>query len=320
MRAILIGLLASTLFIGGVNGQSLKRAGVTAPTDFQYNPEVLSVLSWNVEHFVDMYDNPYINNSREDNPKESMEGKEALLVKALKAANADVVVLQEFESIAYLKQIADSYLSDMGYEFFAAAESYSWYMNVVIMSKVPLGTVYSYGALYTPVVNYLDEKGKPESQVNLNSRMWSIDILPNEEYEFTLTGVHLKAGRGERNEKMRLGQINFLKNQWARIVKEDKKVNLMMVGDFNCTPDSEEFQTLLAGKKGNQFIDPLANSGVFSHPSDNPRWRIDHIIFNKNMMEDVEKASTTVFSDLLSKEEMMKLSDHLPMFTRIKVQ
>ena len=104
------------------------------------------------------------------------------------------------------------------------------------------------------------------------------------------------------------------------MVKEDKKVNLMMVGDFNCTPDSEEFQTLLVGKKGHQFIDPLANSGVFSHPSDNPRWRIDHIIFNKNMMEDVEKGSTTVFSDLLSKEEMMKLSDHLPMFTRIKVQ
>lgn len=320
MRAILIGLLVSTLLIGGVSGQSLKRAGITTPTDFQYNPERVSVLSWNVEHFVDMYDNPYINNAREDNPKESMEGKEELLVKALKAANADVVVLQEFESVAYLKQIADSYLSDMGYEFFAAAESYSWYMNVVIMSKVPLGTVYSYGALYTPVVDYLDENGAPESQVNLNSRMWSIDILPNENYEFTLSGVHLKAGRGERNEKMRLGQIKLLKNQWARMVKEDKRVNLMMVGDFNCTPDSNEFQALLAGMRGNQLIDPLANSGIFSHPSDSPKWRIDHIIFNKNMLEDVEEGSTQVYSNLLSKDEMIKLSDHLPMFTRIKVQ
>jgi endonuclease/exonuclease/phosphatase family metal-dependent hydrolase len=303
-----------------LNGQALKRKGITTPVGFDYDPETISLISWNVEHFVDLHDNPYINHPRENNPEEPMKGREALLVKALKKANADVVVLQEFESIAYLKEIADRELSDMGYQFFADAESFSWYMNVVIMSKVPLGVMYSYGAAYTPVVDYVNDEGERESQININTRMWSIDVLPNEKYEFTLTGVHLKAGRGERNEKMRLGQIALLKNQWARMIKEDKKANLMIVGDFNCTPDSQEFASLLKGKKGNAFIDPLYGTGVFSHPSDAPRWRIDHILYNKNMTNEMMPGDTKVYRDLLEEEEMMQLSDHLPMLTRIKVR
>jgi len=320
MRKIIISTMCLVVFIGSVHGQALKRKGITTPIGFDYNPETISVISWNVEHFVDLHDNPYINHPRENDPEEAMKGREELLVKALKKADADIVVLQEFENVAYLKEIADRELSDMGYDFFADAESFSWYMNVVIMSKVPLGVMYSYGAAYTPVVDYVNEDGEPESQVNLNTRMWSVDILPNENYEFTLTGVHLKAGRGERNEKMRLGQVALLKNQWARLIKEDKKTNLMIVGDFNCSPDSQEFAALLKGKKGNAFIDPLFGKRVFSHPSDAPRWRIDHILYNKNMVNEIMPSDTKVYGDLLEKAEMMKLSDHLPIFTKIKVQ
>ena len=67
-------------------------------------------------------------------------------------------------------------------------------MNVVIMSKVPLGTFYSYGSLYTPVPGIKNKEGYEEAQINLNTRLWSIDVLPNANYDFNLTGVHLKAG------------------------------------------------------------------------------------------------------------------------------
>lgn len=320
MRRFLFGLILTAVFISFLSGQELKRKGISAPVGFNYSPDTISVLSWNVEHFVDQFDNPYISHSREDDPVAEMEGRVQLLIKALKKANADIVVLQEFESVAYLKQIADKHLSDLGYMFFADAESFSWYMNVVIMSKVPLGTIYSYGALYTPVVDYVNKDGERETQININSRMWSIDIFPSEDFAFNLTGVHLKAGRGERNEKMRLGQINLLKNQWARMVKEDKRVNLMMVGDFNSTPESMEMGRLLEGKKGNQFIDPLAGTGIFSHPADAPRWRIDHIIYNRNLERSIVEGSALVMDKLLNAQEMIDLSDHLPLMISIKVR
>lgn len=316
MKARLLFILSLFLIQPYIQAQSLKRSAVAAPMGFNYYPDEVKILSWNVEHFVDQHDNPYINNRRE-NEGSRMEGKEALLMKAIAAVDADVVVLQEFESIQYLAKLVREHMPDAGYRFFADAESYSWYMNVVVMSKVPLGTIYSYGALYTPVPGIITDEGYEETQININTRMWSIDVFPNANYDFVLTGVHLKAGRGERNEQMRLGQFNFLKTQFARFIKEDKRANLVMVGDFNCTPDSKEFQAMLKGKKGNAFIDPLAGTGVFSHPSREPAYRIDHIIVNKNMNKELVEGSVKI-EDVLTKDEMIKLSDHMPVVATFK--
>ena len=56
---------------------------------------------------------------------------------------------------------------------------------------------------------------------------------------------------------MRLGQINLLKNQFKRFLKEDKRANLIIMGDFNAYPESKEMKAVFEGKKGNQFVDPL---------------------------------------------------------------
>ena len=297
-----------------------KKYGVVQPAEYEpFSKDTLSVLSWNVEHFVDGYDNPYINASREDAPDSLMGNKEQLLVKALQQADADVVVLQEFEHVAYLNQLADSLMPDMNYQFFADAESYNWYMNVVVMSRVPLGTVYSYGAVHTPVIDYVDENGEIETQNNINTRMWSADVFVNENYNFVLTGLHLKAGRGERNEGMRLGQIKFLKGQFNRFLNEDAAANLLVVGDLNSTPDSREIQTMLEGDNGAAFVDPLSGTGTYSHPSDSPFWRIDHILPNKNMAEELVPESVQV-RQLLPQKEQEKVSDHLPLMAKFFVK
>ncbi len=312
MRRIIISVLSLCL-IGVVSiAQDLKRAGISAPVGFNYQPEKISILSWNVEHFVDGFDNPYTNNNRENNPEERMGDKEALLAKAIKKVNPDILVLQEFESSEYIRAIAEKYFPDLGYQFYAGNESDGWYMNVVIMSKVPLGTFYSYGSLYTPVPGILDDDGNEETQINLNTRLWSIDVFPNTNYDFNLTGVHLKAGRGERNEQMRIGQLNLLKNQFQRFLNEDKKANLVIMGDFNAYPDSKEMKVLFEGKKGNKFIDPLDPS-ILSHPSREPARRLDYMVPNVNMLKELVDGSMKI-EYILSKEEMIALSDHLPVY------
>ena len=318
MKRIIISaaLLCFLVFLSVA--QDLKRAGIAKPVGFDYSPDTLSILSWNVEHFVDEFDNPYTNNNRENDPAQQMGNKEELLVKALKKADADIVVLQEFESSEYLRAMVEKYFPEAGYQFYAGNESDGWYMNVVIMSKVPLGTFYSYGSLYTPVPGIFDEDGNEETQININTRMWSIDVLPKADYDFNLTGVHLKAGRGERNEQMRIGQINFLKNQFQRFLKEDKKANLVIMGDFNAYPDSKEMKTVLDGKKGNEFIDPLDVS-ILSHPSREPARRLDYMIPNSNMYKELVKGSMKI-EYWLTKEEMITLSDHLPVYAEFVMQ
>ncbi|MDN5203598.1 endonuclease/exonuclease/phosphatase family protein [Fulvivirgaceae bacterium BMA10] len=285
---------------------------IVVPSDYQY-PEgpTFKVLSWNVEHFVDGHDDPYIDNERENSPPENMPLRRNLLIKALKKADADIVVLQEFESAKYLKQIALDSLPDMNYRFFADVPSHNWYMNVVVMSRFPMGVIYGYGNATTPLPDYIAEDGSTETQNHINTRMLSINVYPSENYSFLLTGVHLKAGRGERNSSMRKGQINLLQRQFNRFLLRNPEKNMLIVGDLNATPDSEEIN-LLVNNSGliRQFSDPLDTS-VYTHPSDDPTRRLDYILVNENMFPEVVDKSIQIQS-FFSSDTMRIISDHLP--------
>lgn len=289
------------------------------PVDYTFpQKDTFSILAWNVEHFVDEHDNPYINNNREDKSRE-VEKRIGLLAEILKKINADVVVLEEFESRALAMRIAKEKLNNLGYRFFGGTESPDWYMNVVIMSKLPMGVVYSYGSIYTPVLGIKDSLGRIETQSNINTRIISSEIRVHEKFSFILTGVHLKAGRAVRDSAMRVGQIQLLHAQSKRFLAEDKNTNLVIAGDFNTTPESGEFQFLLKGDKKATFIDPLAGTNVFSHPSEKPRWRIDHIITNKNMQKYLIPNGVKVAEDLDIKT-LQQISDHLPVVAKFALK
>ena len=285
---------------------------IALPMDYEFpNGNHFSILSWNVEHFVDPYDDPYINNAREDNPPENMAARTSLLLQAIRIADADIVLLQEFESAKYLRKLAEDSLSDMGYQFFADAPSLNWYMNVVVMSKVPMGMLHSYGRLHTALPDYTTQDGKLETQQMINTRMWTLQIFPDPNYDFWLTGVHLKAGRNERDIAMRKGQINVLMDQYTKILQQDKEANLLMAGDFNAYPTSEELDLLKSGN--DQFsgmIDPL-DTGVYTHPANDPRRRLDYIIYNDGMAKEV--AVAVAVQNFFSPDSMRMISDHLPL-------
>jgi endonuclease/exonuclease/phosphatase family metal-dependent hydrolase len=90
---------------------------------------------------------------------------------------------------------------------------------------------------------------------------------------------------------------------------------MLIMGDFNSTPESSEFKQLLTGDKNVQFIDGLANTNVFSHPSTKPKWRIDHILMNKNMAKYLVPNGVKV-AENLDKEKLKEVSDHLPMVAK----
>jgi len=309
------------LVLVGCTGISQPRylaPGIVYPADYEDRVgNTLTLVTWNVEHFVDRHDNPYINTRRESEPRISNE-KIDLFAKAIRQMNADVVVLQEFESAPYLKELAEKHLDGMGYRFFADAESNNWYQNVVIMSRVPLGVMYGYGALFTPVEFTEDGQSKYQTQDYINTRMWSVELLPNPNYRMILTGLHLKAGRKDRDVAMRKGQIAFLKTQFNRFLKEDKKANLVVVGDLNCTPGSEELELLLSGGKKTGFTDPLEPT-VFTHASEDPKRRLDYILFNTHAAREYVSGSAKVAPGM-SNGEWEKISDHLPVIADFSLE
>lgn len=283
------------------------------PENYKAVPiDTFRVLTWNVEHFVDLHDNPYVNNKRENNQDSTLfKEKTKLFADAIKKANADVVVLQEIEHIQLAKQLSEDLFPELNYQFFADAASINWYQNVVVMSRLPLGVMYSYGSVHSPVA-YTDEEGQAqyETQSKINTRIWTIEVMADEDYHFYLTGAHLKAGRKLRDVAMRLGQIDLLKAQYARLYKEHKNANIIVAGDLNSYPDSREIQSFKEEVKGISFIDPLP-SDVMTHTADDPKRRLDYILVNENMMPELIKGSVKV-PRLLETQAMRKVSDHLP--------
>ena len=289
---------------------------LATPSWYTASMDTIKVLSWNVEHFVDDIDNPYISNGRENNPPANMDERRKLFAEVIKKANADIVVLQEFESDSYLQQLAEDHFPELGYQVFAGHESNDWYMNVVVMSRIPLGVFHSYATTNTPIIGQMDDEGNAASQAFTNNRMWTTEVLVNPDYSFYLSGVHLKAGRGDRNENWRLGQINLLRAHYQQLLKLKPEGNILTVGDFNSTPDSDEFKAFLGAGSKVEFLDPLAGTDVFSHPADSAFWRIDHILPNTQMADEIVD-DTVLVNYFFSPDSMNTVADHLPMSVQI---
>ena len=285
---------------------------LTLPPDYVDRVgDTLTVLSWNVEHFVDAYDNPYINNSREDQAENSrVMRRMQMLAEAIRQVDADVVVLQEFESAQLAKMMADSLLPDMHYDFIADAESPDWYMNVVVMSRAPLGLSFGYGNMYSPLT-FTNEAGEQvtETQRMINTRIFSTEVIPNEDYRFLLTGVHLKAGGGDRNAAMRRGQLELIAQQLERIGGATGISDMLITGDFNAYPDGKEIG-YITEEAGLAFRDPLPPE-VVTHPADSPYRRLDYILINEAMLDEYVEGSLEV-SYLFDTTRQSQLSDHLP--------
>ncbi|MFP4091620.1 MAG: endonuclease/exonuclease/phosphatase family protein [Cyclobacteriaceae bacterium] len=274
--------------------------------------DTLRIMSWNVEHFVDSYDNPYVDNPRENAPDSSqLNQRMQLLADAIRQVNPDVVVLQEFESEQLARMIADSLLVDLNYNYFADAESPDWYMNVIVMSRAPLGLSIGYGNIYSPL-EYEDEAGQTqkETQRQINTRLFTTEVIPREDFRFLLSGVHLKAGRGPRNEAMRMGQLEMMAQQLKRISLGTGIERQLIVGDFNAYPDSEEIN-FITGEAGLNFIDPLP-AEVDTHPADAPSRRLDYILINEQMMQYYVDESIQV-RYLYDTAQQAAASDHLPL-------
>jgi endonuclease/exonuclease/phosphatase family metal-dependent hydrolase len=274
--------------------------------------DTVSVLSWNIEHFVDDFDDPYVDHPRENAPDQSLTERRQLLADALKEMDADIVVFQEVESAAFVSALASEYFDELGYELFTSKESNTWYMNVVVMSRIPLGMLHSYANIHT---FRREVDGVTELQNFTNNRMLSVEVHVHPEYHFLLTGVHLKAGRSEEDRRWRMGQIDVLHDHYAQRMMADPDARILLTGDLNIISGDPEYKYLLSDEHKAQFIDPLADVDSFTHTADNPERQLDYVLPNAAMAEDLVPGSKEILMPY-DPETMRQISDHLPVIAR----
>lgn len=313
---------------------SASGAAMALPPDYAFpDQDTLRVATWNVENVVDLHDNPYIDSRSENNPGPNHADRLRRMVQGIRAMNADVLVLQEFESEAYLEQIAEEHLTDMGYRFFAATESPDWYQNVVLASRYPLGVVRSYSDVVTPIEGITTDEGQPAAQSLTNNRLWMADVQLPGDGRIALVGAHLKAGRGARNAGWRIGQIRFLHAELNEVLAQRPQAKVAIAGDLNSLADSPELRLLLndparpapdslQGRTATwqaQFTDLLAGRTTNTHPSDNPRRQLDYVLVNRHLRSDLVPGSARVATPL-APDSMAATSDHLPVVATFRIR
>lgn len=288
---------------------SSEWTSIQTPEWYDYTQfDTISVVAWNIEHFVDDFDNPYIDHPRENNPPENLPERRRLLADALIQIDADIVVFQEVESSAYIAAFAQEYFEELGYQVFASRESDTWYMNVVIMSRIPLGMLYSYANIYT-------YRSDTSLQNHTNNRMVSVDVLVRPGYSFLLTGVHLKAGRSETDRNWRIGQLDLLRDHYAKKLAINPDARILLAGDLNIMTGHREYYHMLGEGTAVEFVDPLGDVDSFTHPADAPTRQLDYIIPNTNMKRDLVPGSKEILAPF-DAETMRFISDHLPVISR----
>lgn len=292
--------------------------GAVFPAKHQaFTGDSLRIMTWNLENLVDTYDDPYVKNRREDEAQlDSL--KMQVIAAVLAQAQADVVIVQEVESANALEALAAEFFPELGYRYFADARSQHWFQNVAIMSRLPLGALYSYRQIHTPVE--FEEEGAMvyQSQDYINSRMWACDLLVREDYSLLIMGLHLKAGRKERDQAMRLGQIEFLRGQLAQFHKTYSRPRILVAGDLNATPESAEVLSLLRGGGRAKRLQDALTPEQLSHPADKPSRRLDYLLYNRHLAKDVVPGSAQIFQPF-SPQQMRRASDHLPLIISLKL-
>jgi endonuclease/exonuclease/phosphatase family metal-dependent hydrolase len=171
----------------------------------------------------------------------------------------------------------------------------------------------------------------------LNGQRWQVsrgfvevDIRANEHYSFTLMVAHLKSkvpipqvDEGD----LRLEEAKVLREKIDALLRANPNLNLIVLGDFNDTHDSDTIKTIV-GRGNRGLIDTrpaeqdspgVAGAGVRS-ATRNITWtefyakqdvytRMDYIFLSRGMAREWDPAETYI----LTRPDWGKASDHRPL-------
>ncbi|MCA3003934.1 MAG: endonuclease/exonuclease/phosphatase family protein [Phycisphaerales bacterium] len=276
----------------------------------------IRVTTYNIENLFDDKDDPALTGDNDDKDMTKPAALSQAAADAIKALNADVIALQEIESLQALTQFRDTYLTGLGYDHIVSLDSgdFRGIENAVISRfplekaevwpNLPLGG--EHPATWGNEPNR--EAGKPilfrrsplrvtvvvpaakVAQLQTEAGAAAAAAAPAADYRLTLFVVHNKSGRPgaywrEREARKTVELI-------GEYLKQNPAGNILVLGDFNAQENEESFKIL---ERGNPSIGvaPLTdllpglgrqNPKTTTHSSGRA---IDHILFGSNLAGEI---------------------------------
>ncbi len=251
------------------------------------------LATYNVENLFDDQDDPALSGKYEDKDLAKPVGELRGAAAAIRALDADVLAVEEIESIDALRWFRDHWLKDLGYEYIASVDAGDERgIEQGVLSRYPITGIKNWPGLALEGVH--PEKApdaEAGSPLKLHRSPLKVEVVlggeGNTAQVLTLFVVHHKSGA---------------KSAYWREAEAKKVVELVhaeeaaspgraiaILGDFNATPDQSSVGTYLTGGFIDVFADRVQGDPAWiTHESGRT---IDLILGNRALVEHIAGGS-----------------------------
>ena len=200
----------------------------------------IRVGSYNMLDFFDQENDPSLEGKYDDfgdNPGPTSLERCEELAKMIRKLDADVLALQEIESLEALKWFNSKFLSGMGYK--CASKDVEYYRGIEqsVLSRFPITNIITWenadltkiervGGGWTDIPSDRDE-------ISFQRSPLCVTVATPGGYKLTLFIVHQKSGRNAWHRELESLQIMQYIND---MVERNPNRNIMVIGDFNAQP------------------------------------------------------------------------------------
>ncbi len=284
----------------------LIRHGVRSP--LSKAPGTIRLATYNVENLFDDIDDPALGGRNDDIDETIPIERRQPLADAIRAADADILCLQEIESESALRWYMDEYLTGMGYDHVVSIDAGDERgIEQAVLSRFPIAHVENWPRRPLAGVhpdNWGDQENWHAGEPILFHRSplrVDVEVTASEDgepYRLTLYVIHQKSNRygGYWREAEANGLIEIL---YAADDLTDT-TNIAILGDFNATVDQPSVRTYLDFGFHDAFAG-LSGAAVITHASSR---RIDLILVNDALRPEVIDASRFVLGTIQRPADM----------------
>ena len=289
-------------------------------------PATLTVGSYNLQNFFDVWDNPYT-----DDETTKVKPRTAVreLARAIKALDADVLVVQELEHEQLLTALVEEFLPDAGYRYVAASPGNDG-RGILLgcLSRYPITQVSSHRH------QWFTHPDHPDTPYRFSRDLLRFTIDVGIDRPLQVYNVHLKSNGsrpGDPNSMLKRTAESLRVKQIIRDrVAADPGLLAVVAGDFNSAyetrPDQDRPWPGMAALRapepdGSQLLtdvhDALTDAQRVTHPGDDryPPVTFDYILAAPAMAQRYVKGSARV----LPEGKLTGGSDHLPLRATFRI-
>lgn len=289
-------------------------------------PGLVRLATYNIENLFDDIDDPTLSGRYEDIDDTKPAEHRQAAAQAIHAINADILALEEVESLEALLAFRDEYLSDLGYEHVASPDAGDERgIQQAVLSRYPIVETRQWvhaelGGIHPDTYGSAENwyAGEP-IRFHRSPLLVTVEvpaaITAADPYRLTLLAVHQKSG--QYSDYWRSREASATMEIVEAFRQSEPARNLIILGDFNAQPADACILTYTSGGMTDLFAAKTGDE-VITHSSGR---RIDLILANDAVLPELRPASAFVFGTTAGPEgldwnEAKQLpgyaSDHFP--------